>query len=195
MKEKVTLALCGNQGTGKSMLAKHLELRCGFTVFEGSDILRTRAQSLGRVLTTRESYDQFYREQQRKLGLSWMAGVTLASDADRKVQSGLRARPDFERIKQVGGTIIGLVCPPLECLKRIDTDNPKNAATLAEYEAHRLLEQSGDEYGTHTEWCVRNADYIIDTSGSITEVQRSLEDIVSGRIAPKRLHPSQTMID
>lgn len=179
MNKRLVLGLSGFPGTGKTKIAKHLKEEHDFTVFEGSEILRARAVALGQVLTDRSSYDTFFREQQRQLGMSWLADMALASEGYRILQCGLRARPDFARIKQFRGVVLGLMCPPEVCVARIDTTNPKNPKTIGEYFMHMALEESTDEYGTHTGWCVASADHHIDTSQPVEAMLDQVDKVIA----------------
>lgn len=179
MQSRLVLGVTGEPGTGKSTLSDYLADTHDFLVLEGSILLKKYAGELGMKLTSRDSYDTFFRQQQRIRGMAWLSDITLSATHNRVLQAGLRSKYDFRQIKNGGGFIIGLTCPPAIALGRMDTTNPKNPQTVEEYRQHQLIEESKDEYGNHTMWCVEHADYQLDTSKPLTETYHELDDIVA----------------
>ena len=141
---------------------------------------KTTAAADGLVLGLRESYEQYYREQQKIRGRSYLADIML-SRGERIVHCGLRSPADYFRIKQAGGIVVALACPPEVCLSRIDTSNPKNPSSLEQYVVQQGLQDSPDDYGSHLMWAIDNADYIVDTSRTLEETFASLDSLV-GRL-------------
>jgi cytidylate kinase len=186
MAERLVVAIVGSPGTGKSTMARYMHRVYGFEVFEGGATIKAAAREQGITVSERSEYDEFMRDEQIRSGMSWLSDRLLARSGDRLLHAGMRSKHDFKRVKDVGGTVIGLVCPPEICVSRIDTSDPKNPKTAEEYVAHQLLEESPDTFGSHTGWCVRNADYQIDTSVSPEQSFKSLETFVeiALRVAP-----------
>lgn len=141
--------------------------------------LRAHALSENKLLNKREDYDQHHRNMQKVLGLTCLTDTILADPANRLLQVGLRARPNFNRIKEAGGIVVGLTCPIELCLPRIDQTNPKNPKTYQEYAEALAIEASSDAYGTHTSWCIENADYTLDTAKPIEETHSEIDRIIS----------------
>ena len=179
MSEKIVLGLTGFSGTGKTTLAEYLSREHGFTLFENSSRLRHAAAEAGQTLSSRNDYEQFFRQQQVVRGLSWLSDEMLAIDADRLLQVGLRSPHDLRNIQRVGGRIIGLVCPPSVCITRIDTTDPKNPSTIEEYIQHQAIEESLLEVGSHTAWAVMNANYGLNTASPIEHTYAELNSIVA----------------
>ena len=183
MSERLVLGVTGSPGTGKSTVAQYLNDEHDFTIFESSSIIKARAKFDGLKLVDRAGYDSFFRNQQNIHGKSWLADLMIKSDVGNVVQSGLRAKYDFLRIKEAGGVVIALSCPPQICIDRIDTSNPKNPQTVDEYVEHQLIEESINDFGTHTNWCVNNADYNIDTSQPIADTLHLVSEVVAELLA------------
>lgn len=179
MSERILIGLTGLPGTGKSTLCEYLAEEHNFLILEGSTILKSFANEAGLRLTSRESYDGFFRDMQRAQGMSWLSDITIGASHDRVLQGGLRSRYDFNQIKRAGGLIAALVCPPAIALERIDTSNPKNAQTIEEYQQHVLLEESTEEFGTHTGWCVDNADIKLHTDKPIEETFADVDALIN----------------
>lgn len=180
MNEQLILGLTGHPGTGKSTLCDYLAKEHGFLVLEGSAVIKQYAGKMGIKLASRDSYDAFFRNRQRTHGMTWLSDITISADHDRVLQGGLRSRYDFGQIKSVGGFTLALTCPSQTALERIDTSNPKNPNTIEEYELHKHLEESNnDEYGTHTAWCVANADYMLDTAKPLDETCNEVDILIS----------------
>lgn len=178
MSNRTVIGLTGRTGTGKTTVAAHLKDRWGFGVFEGSELLRGAARADGLVLDSRDSYERYYRRQQETRGASYLADIMLASDAERVVHCGLRSPADQLRIKQAGGVVVTLVCPPEICVSRIDIANPKNPSNLEEYVSQQALQDSSDDRGSHLTWVIANADHVVDTSGNLEETFASIDGIV-----------------
>lgn len=179
MTKRIIIGLTGLSGTGKSTVSEHLTSEHGFHVLEGSAVLKRIATEDGVTLSAREDYDKFFREQQRLRGMDWLSRMVMDSDGDRVMQGGLRSRSDFNNIRRNGGHILALVCPPEICVQRVDPANPKNPTTLEAYEAQVALEESKDEFGMHTEWCVTNADYTFDTSKPLKATYNDIDSVIS----------------
>lgn len=175
---KLIIGLAGGPGTGKSEVAKHLKNAMGFTVFEGSDHIKTTAAAEGITLQTRQDYDAFHRKKQQEFGLTWLSDTALALDAQRIVFSGLRTRPNALKLRFAGGFIVALQCPPEVCIARMDPKNPKNAKTVEEYMQQLNEQESSTEEGAHALWVAANADYTLDTSRPLVEVTKQVEELV-----------------
>lgn len=178
MTERTILGLTGLSGTGKSTISEYLIQQHGFTVLEGSPVLKSVAAEEGVTLSERADYEQFFREQQRLRGMDWLSRMVIDTAGDRVMQGGLRSRYDFATIRRNGGFIIGLACPPEICIQRVDSSNPKNPTTLEAYAAQVALEESTDEYGLHTAWCVANADYVFDTSKPLDATKSEIDEVI-----------------
>lgn len=187
MRERLVLGLTGFSGTGKTTLANYLAKEHGFSLLEGSALIRKRAEEAGMLLDSRNTYEAFFREQQLGRGLDWISETMLTMNAARLLQVGLRSPADLRNIQRVGGKVIGLVCPPALCVSRIDTANPKNPATVKEYIEHQAIEESANETGSHTALTVDNADYTLDTSRSIECSYAQLDSIVAELTGSSRL--------
>jgi shikimate kinase len=179
MKNKLVLGLTGHPGTGKSTLCDYMAEKHDFLVLEGSVLLKKYAGEQGVKLATRESYMDFFRQQQHTLGFSWLSDITFAASHNRVLQGGLRSKYDFKQIKERGGFIVALTCSPEVALERIDTSNPKNPQTIEQYNQHKLLDESPDEYGAHTSWCIENADYHLDTAKPLTETHLEVDELMA----------------
>lgn len=177
MNERLILGLTGLSGTGKTTISRHFASAHGVDVQEDSSILKQVAAELGVVLSTRQDYEAFFREQQHLRGMDWLSRMVLERPGNRVMQAGLRSKYDFENVKRHGGYILALVCPPELCIQRVDASNPKNPTTLEDYAAQVALEESGDQYGLRTQWCVEHADFTFDTS-KLLEVTHSEVDAV-----------------
>ncbi|MDB5176326.1 MAG: hypothetical protein JWM81_1184 [Candidatus Saccharibacteria bacterium] len=174
------MGLTGSSGTGKSTISKHLASKRGLFVEEGSVLIRRAASERGQSLSSRADYEAVFRAEQRSRGMTWLSDSLLASNYERKLQGGLRAQCDFLNLKKASGFIVALVCPIEICLERIDTSNPKNPRTAEEYIQHQAIENTPDQngYGTHTSWCVENADYTIDTSGPLDVTLAEIDALI-----------------
>jgi dephospho-CoA kinase len=183
MSERKIWALTGYAGTGKTTCAEYLANAHGLVAVEGSALIREAATNMGVILEARRDYELVFRAMQRSKGMAWIAEATLASTEGDVLQSGLRAIPDFHRIKQAGGSVIALTCAREVCLSRIDTANPKNPRTVADYFNHQDLESSPDidGYGSSTGWCVDSADYVINTTQSLAATFAELDVILAGQ--------------
>jgi dephospho-CoA kinase len=178
MKERLVLGLAGYPQTGKTTSSNYLADVHGFKIFECSRMIRSTASELGVDLDTRFSFDRFFREQQIVRGMSWLSDIILASEEKRILQTGLRSLYDFCNIKAAGGFVVALTCPPEICINRVDASDAKNPLTLTEYVEHKASEESPNIYGSHTDWCVANADYTIDTSGPVEHTYSELDHVV-----------------
>ncbi|HEX7368413.1 MAG TPA: AAA family ATPase [Candidatus Saccharimonadales bacterium] len=176
---KTVLALTGPSGSGKSTLAARLSEVYGFDAIEGSNVISQHARLRGSPApSTREQYEDFFRAEQHRAGMAWIAGELLRRTSNRLAYAGLRSKYDFARIHSAGGFIIALDCDPKTCLARSDPSDPKNPTTTEEYERHAQLQNSPDEYGSHLDWVIAHADRHIDTSLAIPEVNAQLDTIV-----------------
>lgn len=184
MATQMILGLTGFSGTGKSTIAEYLAKKHGFYIFEGSTLMRQAAVELGIVLSSRSTYETFFRRIQQERGLSWISDAMLATGKGRLLQVGLRSPSDAARIHQANGKVLALTCPPEICIARMDKDNPKNPTTLHEYVEHQQIESSTDEYGSHTAWVIEHADYVIETSGPINSTFARIDTIVAGLKIP-----------
>ena len=179
MSERLIVGLSGHSGTGKSTICNYMKAEHGFLVLEGSTILKQYASEAGVSLTSRDTYEDFFRQRQRSHGKTWLSDITLSTAGDRVLQGGLRSKYDLHNIKRAGGFVLALICPPLVALQRIDTSNPKNPRTADEYEQHLVLEESADDYGLNTAWCVANADYSIDTANPLEQTYADIDKALS----------------
>lgn len=178
LSKKLT-AITGYPGTGKTELARHLNERFGFHVVEGSDVLKAAAKVEGEVLSTRDTYERYFKRQQERLGMAWLTDYALQQPYDRVHHAALRTKYDVEATHRNGGILVALVCPPEICLKRMDTTNPKNPKTIEEYEEHRSWQNSTTEFGSHTQWSIDHADFTLDTSKPIQETVAELDEVVT----------------
>ena len=175
----MNLGLTGFSGTGKSTISRYMAEKHDFLVLEGSDVLKQVAVEEGVSLSVRSDYESFFRQQQRIRGMSWLSEMVIKAEGARVMQGGLRSRYDFNNIKQNGGHVLALVCPSEVCLERVDKTNPKNPQTPEEYVAQLEIEESDDEYGLHTGWCVANADCTFDTSSPLEVTYAEIDAVIS----------------
>lgn len=178
MAERLILGLTGDSGSGKTSTAAWLAEERGFTLFEGSTSIKRAASAEGVKLSTRQSYEDFYRLQQQTKGGAWLAAELLACEGDRIAQVGLRSRQDFWKLRSVGGIVVALICPEEVCLDRLDKTDPKNAKNLDEYRLNKAIENQPDRWGSSTDWVIARADYQIDTNRSPTIVQAELDKVI-----------------
>ena len=177
--QRLIIGLTGHPGTGKSTAAAYLADKYGFYVFESSQALKDDAAAAGVTLKARKDYIDFYRQQQAALGLDYLARRVIESDEPRILQAGLRSRPDFELLHAAGGVIVALVADAAAVLQRIDHHLSKNATSLEEYRYQQQIDDSPNEFGTHTSWVVEHADYQIDTSGPLKQTQAKLDQVMA----------------
>ena len=175
---RLIIGLAGGPGTGKSEVAKHLKDTMGFTVFEGSEYIKSTATAQGITLQTRQDYDEFHRKKQQEFGLTWLSDTALAIDAQRIVFSGLRTRPNALKLRSAGGFIIALQCPPEVCISRMDPKNPKNAKTVEEYVQQLHEQESKTDLGAHALWVAEHADYTVDAARPLEVVTKQVEALV-----------------
>jgi shikimate kinase len=180
MTERLLLGLTGYSGTGKTTISKYLEDK-GFVIEDGSALISRAASERGHVPSSRQEYEDAFRTEQKYRGLSWLSESILAREGSRIVQAGLRAKPDYLNLRKHNGLIIALICPIEVCLGRIDGSNPKNPKTPDEYREYQAIENNPDAngYGTHTGWCIENADYWVDTSQPLGATLNEIDVIVN----------------
>lgn len=182
-KRELVLAIAGRSGTGKSELGKALAESRGLSVYEGSSLIKVHAQEQGITLKQRSDIEAHHRLMKQKLGTACLTGTMLRSPEKRLLYTGLRTIPNYQNIREAGGLVIGLVCPPEICFERTDKADPKNAKTLEAYlEDCRTVENSTDENGSQVDWIVEHADYVIDTSQPFPHVLTQVEAIVDAYI-------------
>lgn len=182
MNERLILGLTGFSGSGKTSNASWLANAYGFTLFEGSTSIAREASRQGLTLGSRNDYEAFYRKTQQEISPDWLAQEMLSCPGDRIAQVGLRSRADFRRIREASGLVIAFVCPETICFNRLDTSLAKNASTLEEYRAQKLIESQPDEAGSSTDWAIDNADYQVDTSQDTEQVHTELSRIIAERL-------------
>jgi dephospho-CoA kinase len=179
MQSKKLTAITGYPGTGKTELAKHMDEKFGFHVVEGSDVLKAMAIKDGEVLTTRDTYERYFKRRQLQYGMAWLTDYALRQPFDRIHHAAIRTRYDVDATHEYGGIVVALVCPPEICIDRIDTSNPKNPKTIEEYDEHVGWQNSTDDFGSHTQWSIDHADFTLDTSKPLEATLAELDGIVT----------------
>jgi predicted kinase len=176
----LVLSISGPPGSGKSTLAERLRIVHGFYTLENSKLINETAVAMGRVaLTYRDEYEGFFREEQKRSGMAWIADRLLARPEHRLGHIGLRTSFDLDQVHRVNGLALALDCAPEICLERIDRDNVKNPTTIDEYMDHLRIQDSTDEYGSHLSWVMTHADRHLDTSLSFSVTSAEIDSIVA----------------
>lgn len=176
---RLIIGLTGHPGTGKSTAAAYLADKYGFKLFENSQAIKRDAVAAGVSLVLRKDYNDFYRQQQQRLGKDYLAQRVINSKEPRILQTGLRSRADFEALRRARGYVIALTCDPAVAVGRIDKNLSKNAQTIEQYLDQLKVDDSQDDYGTHTSWVVDHADYTVDTSGALAQTQAKLDQVMA----------------
>jgi dephospho-CoA kinase len=172
-------AVSGYPGTGKSTIANYFHDKYNFYIFEGSTTIREEASRRGVELRKREDYESFHISLREELGDAWLTNAAMSINESRVIQSGLRLKSNYYRVKEVGGIVLGLVCPPEVCVQRSDKNNPKNPKTVDDYHEHVAIETSPYDYGSQTAWVVDHADYVLDTSRPLAETFEEIDSIIA----------------
>lgn len=183
MSRRLVFGLTGYPKTGKTTVANYLEQTHGFKTFEGSSLIKAHAANEGITLSKREDYGLHHKRMQQLLGATCLTDVMLLDPAERVLQTGLRAKLNFECIKRANGLVIALASPVKLCVERTDFSDPKNAKSEDEYVAAMKFEESQTGSGLQTSWCIENADHVLDTSKPLQETFAELDEIVVAHVA------------
>lgn len=186
--QKLIISLIGHGGTGKTSTAKYLEEKYGFTTFTFSTVIREYAAKHGIELKKRIDYAHTNAQMIEKYGWDYALKIILDMPADRVCVDDLRSKPYVDVLRQAGGKEIALVCPTETRFAHVK-DNPDRAKYPATLEDFVQNEEEDDAavltkgLKFDTEEIMKTAHYRIDTSGSLQDMYRQLDEIIPEIIA------------
>lgn len=187
--QRIILGLVGKPGSGKTTAARYLARRHGFYHYEGSDGLREHAQRHGALLFTPEDYHIFHDKLQKKLGDDILAQTLLSRSEPRLVFAGMRALANAQALQAAGGLIVALDCPLEQRFARVDHNGLKYPKEFADFQqAEEDVVYSPYGFATQIKQIMELADITIDTSKSLDETQRHIDELIarlSGTVADK----------
>ncbi len=155
-------------------------MRSTIMPLEGSDYLRAKAKEQDITLKTRDNYSDFHRQLQKEYGKTVICDYILDLPYEKVIFVGVRSKYNAQKIKDKGGLIIFLDAPQSV---RYERKKLQKGFAFANFEDFKLQEErqlgSQDHLGADLQAVIELADYTIDTSISIPEVQKALNTIIS----------------
>ena len=178
MQQRLDIGFIGYPGSGKSTAGDYLEERYGFIQITGSDLLDQHALKLGRILSTREDYHDFYAKMRKQFGNDFIASAGLATSGDKVAHVGVRTIADTERFLGAGAVLLGIACKRPIRFARTAGTSEKYPTDILKFAQADLLEDSLDKFGPQVARVMEEAHHIINNDGDREELFAQIDDIV-----------------
>jgi dephospho-CoA kinase len=173
----IKLAIVGPRGTGKDTVANYLVEKKGFTHISSSDLIREHIISNQLGTPTRELLQKTAMELRQKHGGDYLVRLAMEGDHPRLIISGLRALPEIETFKGLGGKVIAITAP-LEirykwAASRGDIDSTVSFEQFQNFEEREAT--STDPNAQNVKGVVSLADHFIENSGDKDHLFKQLD--------------------
>ena len=175
------LGLTGTMASGKGEMVNYLKTK-GFVYYMYSGILRDIAKQRG-IEPTRANLQKLgvdIKRESRNLGIL-SKEILKEIKTGKAVVDGIRNVDEIKELKKRKNTfIIGVTAPQRLRYKRIRKRNREgDPKTFAEFKMLDDLENRGKTKGQEINNCIKMADFIINNDGSLEELKKNIDDILS----------------
>ncbi len=180
--ENIKLAIVGPRGVGKDTVANYLAEKKGFTHISSGDLIRSYIIEHNLGAPTREMCQKVAKELREKHGGDYLVRVAIEKNYPRLIISGLRAVPEVEGFKNLGGKVIA-VTAPIEirytwAASRRDIDSTVTFEEFKNFDEREVT--SADPNAQNVKGVIALADYFIENSGNkehlFTEIDLLLKE-------------------
>ncbi len=181
MSARTILQVTGQPGAGKTEVCKYLVEEYGFATVLVSDLIRAYAKPRGISLSKRLDYKLAHTQLLAELGQFAISDAIIETPSDLVCVDGIRVPAHAERLRSYGSKIVALHCPPQIRFERaIQRKSALDKTSYEDFLSDEELElRNADPYVQGTLTVMEMADYHIDSSRPLTQVQQSVDAIVA----------------
>ena len=174
------VGLTGKMGSGKGEVAAYLEKK-GFKSYRFSDIIREECSKRG-IEPSRENLQIIGNKLREESGNAGILAKTLREKAEgNTVVDGIRNRKEIEELRKAEKFV--LISVEVDPKLRFDRMNTrKREGDPVSFEEFQRLEEKENEdnpQGQELNYCISKADHKIDNSGTLEELYKKVDEILS----------------
>jgi dephospho-CoA kinase len=177
---KRVFGLTGPNASGKGEAAAYLRHK-GFAVHSLSDILREEAARLG-LPADREHLIRLGTELRKAQGAGALAERILSRLGERDVVDSVRNPSEVTVLRRLPYFVLLGVTAPIETrmMRSRLRARPGDPVTLEGLREHERRENTSDPEAQQLDATLRLADHVLDNSGSLDQLHRSLDRLIAG---------------
>jgi dephospho-CoA kinase len=178
------IGIAGSFGAGKGAVVEYLIQQKGYTHYSASGFITEEIKRLG-LPVNRDSMILIGNKLRAEFGPSYIVEALYEKakeEGGKAVIESLRAVAEVRKLKELGGTVIGIdATPEIRYGRAYARGSEKDHVTLEHWLTQEKQESNPDDPTKQDIFnALQESDFIIENNGTVEDLHRSVDEVLSG---------------
>lgn len=182
---RIVIGITGTSGAGKETVVRYLQLQRKFTHYSVSGFITDEVVKRG-LSVNRDTMRSVANELRVQHGVTYIVDmlyerVRTTREEEGAIIESLRALGEVQRIKKLGGVVIGVDADIDIRYKRVHArGSMKDSVTYEEFIAQEYSEMNeNDPYKQNLNAALKEANFVLRNDGTIETLQVKIKDVLA----------------